>query len=310
MEFNGFLNVLKPPGVTSHDIVKHIRFLAPGVKVGHGGTLDPGAAGVLPILMGKATRLSSYLVDLTKIYRAELYLGVNTDTEDSSGEVLSRTEVPSYLEKAEIENALQSFQGELLQLPPMYAAVKEKGKKLYDYARSGVTVERTPREVNIYSTTFIDYFPPHRIIFDVECSKGTYIRTLCAQIGEFLGLGGHMSFLVRKGVGPLSLTQSFSLKEIEYAVQQGKLHEILLPLDIIFGHLEPLCLDYKNVRALSQGQKLPFNKIASFINKQNEVVDEKLAPVYTTQREFVLLARWIKKDSASFILKPEKVFNL
>ena len=197
-----------------------------------------------------------------------------------------------------------------MQLPPMYAAVKEKGKKLYDYARSGVNVERTPRKVKIYSIAFIDYFPPHRIVFDVECSKGTYIRSLCAQIGEFLGVGAYMSFLVRKGVGPLSLPQSFSLKEIENAVEQGKFYEILLPLDIIFRHLEPLFLDHKNVRALTQGQQLPFNKIASFINTtQNEIIDENLVPVYTTQREFVLLARWIQKDSASFKLKPEKVFK-
>ncbi|MDO9535260.1 MAG: tRNA pseudouridine(55) synthase TruB [Bacillota bacterium] len=305
---DGFINVLKPPGLTSHDVVDHIRKAFHGIKVGHGGTLDPGAAGVLPILLGRATRLSSYLLDFSKVYRAELLLGLSTDTADSFGKVIAQKEVPS-LNIQVIERVLDLFKGEIEQIPPMFAAVKHKGKKLYQYAREGITIERKPRTVQIYSIELIDYIHPARIIFDVKCSKGTYIRTLCAQIGDALSCGGHMSFLLRKEVGKFILPDSYTLEEVNNFVINEE-REYLLPMDFLFQGLDHLVLDQDKIKSLIQGCSLSYkNLFGETSNPVSAPVDEKLMPVYTTKREFTALARWKSDSQSSFVLKPEKVFK-
>lgn len=305
---DGFINVLKPPGLTSHDVVHHIRKAFNGIKVGHGGTLDPGAAGVLPILTGKATRLSSYLLDFSKVYRAELLLGISTDTADSFGKVIASREVPS-LNIKEIENILALFKGEIEQIPPMFAALKHKGKKLYQYAREGITIERNPRTVQIYSIQLIDYLPPERVIFEVKCSKGTYIRTLCAQIGDLISCGGHMSFLLRKEVGNFILSNSFTLEEINKFAENEE-RDCLLPMDFIFQGLDHLVLNHENIKSLIHGCSLSYkNMLEETGNHVTQPVDEKLMPVYTTKREFAALARWKSDSQSSFVLKPDKVFK-
>ena len=302
---DGFLNVLKPPGLTSHDVVEHIRKIT-RVKVGHGGTLDPGAAGVLPVLLGKATRLSSYLVDFSKTYRAELFLGLSTDTADASGKIIKTASSFNFSLK-DIEKVLQSFEGEIMQIPPMFSALKHRGKKLYEYARQGKTVERNPSAVKIYSIKILEYLPPQRLYFEVKCSKGTYIRTLCAQIGDALGCGGHMAFLLRKEVGPFVLSESHALEDISgKTLSEG----LLLPLDFLFQGTDYLILGHKDILSLLQGRFLPLKEISNrAINVFCEPISEKVIPVYTNKKEFAVLARWKYAHGSGFILKPEKVFK-
>ncbi len=208
---DGILNVLKPPGMTSFDIVAYLRSLLKEKKIGHTGTLDPGAVGVLPVCIGKATKTIEYLTDKDKVYRAELTLGVSTDTQDNYGNVLKVCEVN--FTKEQICNAIKSFVGRYSQIPPMYSAIKVEGKKLYELAREGITIERKPRDVTIHSINILD-IRDNKAVFDVECSKGTYIRTLCSDIGDKLGCGGHMSFLVRTKAGNFELSDSLTLEEI------------------------------------------------------------------------------------------------
>jgi tRNA pseudouridine55 synthase len=307
---DGFLNLLKPPGLTSHDVVEQVRALFPDHKVGHGGTLDPGAAGVLPVLLGKATKLSSYLVDFPKIYRAELFLGLTTDTADSSGKIIAQKN-PFSFKSEEIERVLNSFTGEIQQIPPMFAAIKQKGKKLYQYAREGITVERKPRTVNIYYLKLIDYFPPERIILEVKCSKGTYIRTLCSQIGDALGCGGHMSFLLRKEVGEFLISQTHLLEDLINLCNTGTAEQLLRPLDFPFRKADGLLLSQEGTKYLFHGRFLFLKELQD--KSRNAVikpVDEKIVPVYTTEREFVGLARWKFDSISGFTLKPEKMIKL
>ncbi len=306
---DGFLNFLKPPGLTSHDVVEQIRTLFPRTKVGHGGTLDPGAAGVLPILLGKATKFSPYLVDFPKVYRAELFLGLTTDTADSSGKIISQKE-PLPLRVEEIERVLTSFTGEIQQVPPMFAAIKQKGKKLYEYARQGITVERKPRTVNIFYIKAVDYFPPERILLEVKCSKGTYIRTLCSQIGDALGFGGHMSFLLRKEVGNFTLFQANTFEDLNYLSSIDNAGKLLLPPDFPFRNMGGMVLNQESIKNLFHGRSLPLKELKSKPgNLVREPVDEKIVPVYTTKGEFMGLARWKTDKISEFTLKPERIIK-
>ncbi|SRR6056297_106099 len=204
-EFNGIINVIKPPHMTSHDVVNHIRRKHNIAKVGHTGTLDPMACGLMTICLGKATKISEYLLSEDKIYRAEVTFGIKTDTQDIWGNIVEKSE--KLPDEQELMKVMKSFTGKILQKPPMYSAVRHKGKKLYELAREGKTVERKSREVEIKSLKLIN-FNGFNATFDVHCTKGTYIRTLCEDIGESLGCGGTMSFLLRIKSGPFSLTDA------------------------------------------------------------------------------------------------------
>ncbi len=228
---NGILNILKPPGMTSHDVVSVVRKKMNIKKVGHTGTLDPNASGVLPICVGQATKISQFLLDGKKKYRAELTLGLETDTEDIYGEIIKQNEV--LCSKAEVEDAILSFVGTYDQIPPMYSALKVKGKKLYELARQGIEVERASRKVTIYSIDIIEYYDK-KVIFDVLCSKGTYIRTLCKDIGEALGCGGVMSFLLRTESSGFNLNTSITIEELQ---ETEDVKDILLPLDYPLEHM-------------------------------------------------------------------------
>lgn len=212
---DGILNVYKPREWTSHDIVAKIKKIT-GEKVGHTGTLDPLAQGVLPVLIGKGTLCSKYLVNHNKKYRVELKLGKRTDTLDAEGEVIEEKEVPEeLLEKLNIENIrknLKKFEGQIEQIPPMYSAIKVKGKKLYEYARKGQNVEIPTRKIMIYSIDLVDILKSENVIvFDVFCGKGTYIRTLCEDIAKSFGTIGFMQNLLRTQVGEFRLEDSISL---------------------------------------------------------------------------------------------------
>lgn len=253
---NGIINVLKPAGMTSFDVVGFLRKVAGQKKIGHTGTLDPSAVGVLPICLGNATRAIEFIIDKDKVYRAELTLGTATDTQDSSGNVIFSGEVKA--DKHEIAEAIMSFVGEVDQLPPMYSAIKIDGKKLYEFARLGETIERQPRKIRIFDIKIVKIWnefeslpgsepgSENRIIkkalFDVHCSKGTYIRTLCHDIGEKLGCGGHMSFLVRTRAGKYDLDTALTLEEIKELAAYRRLEGRLIPVETVFEELESIQL--------------------------------------------------------------------
>jgi tRNA pseudouridine55 synthase len=209
---SGIINVLKPPGMTSHDVVSFVRRAFGLKKVGHAGTLDPAAAGVLPVFLGSATRLIEYTTDCDKEYRVELTFGYATDTGDDTGEIIAKS--PDFDLQPDIVNkVIKSFRGKIKQLPPMHSAIKIDGKKLYEYARQGLEIERQPRDVEIYDITILK-MEKNLVLFDVNCSKGTYIRSLCTDIGNKLGIPAVMSFLVRTRVGSFTLSQARTLEEI------------------------------------------------------------------------------------------------
>lgn len=212
---NGIINVLKPVGMTSTDIVRWVLKKTQAEKAGHIGTLDPGAAGVLPICVGKATRLAEYHSNQGKYYRAEITLGITTDTQDAFGKEINK--VTPNVAQEDFLRVLDNFLGEIEQVPPMYSAIRRNGKHLYEYARQGLEVDRVKRLVTIHKLEMIEWqdgiFP--KALIDVECSKGTYIRTLCQDIGEELGCGAHMSFLLRLRAGSFTLDASHTLEEID-----------------------------------------------------------------------------------------------
>ncbi len=209
---DGIFNVLKPPGMTSHDVVGALRKILNMKKIGHGGTLDPLAAGVLPVFAGTATRFLEYAAHEEKSYRAELTFGIRTDTGDTEGKIIARSPVRP-LDQEEIEAALASFRGEGTQIPPMYSAISVKGTKLYKLARRGIEVERKPRPITLFTLEEVDY-TGDTLVFDVTCSKGTFIRTLCEDIAAKLGMEGTMSFLLRRSAGVFRLEDAHTLQEI------------------------------------------------------------------------------------------------
>lgn len=247
---DGILNVLKPPGMTSFDIVAYLRSLLKEKKIGHTGTLDPGAVGVLPVCIGKATKTIDYLTDKDKVYRAELTLGVSTDTQDSCGKVLKVCETNCSQEQ--ICDAIKSFVGKYRQIPPMYSAIKIEGKKLYELAREGVTIERQPRDLTIHSINILD-IRDNKAIFDVECSKGTYIRTLCSDIGDKLGCGGHMSFLVRTRAGNFELSNSLTLEEIYEYSKNNSISEKVSSIEEVFKDLDRVDLNNLETKKIING---------------------------------------------------------
>jgi tRNA pseudouridine55 synthase len=212
---DGVLNLLKPPGMTSHDVVSVVRRALQTKKVGHTGTLDPGVAGVLPICVGKATRLADFIMGDDKAYRAEITFGVETETADSFG-VVTAVRSAGHIRRGDVAYVLPRFTGEIMQVPPMVSAVKVGGKKLYELAREGRSIARQPRPVTIHRLQLLDFFPGERpvAVLDVVCSKGTYIRTLAEDLGRALGVGAHLSHLVRTRSGPFRLSETTTLEEL------------------------------------------------------------------------------------------------
>ncbi len=249
---NGFLNILKPPGMTSHDVVNYIRKKA-AVKTGHTGTLDPAAAGVLVLALGKGTKLAAYISGEKKEYRVELKLGTATDTFDATGRVTATKTVPP-LNRMLLIQVLAGFKGPQKQIPPMFSALHYKGKRLYELAREGREVARLPRDINIYALDSVQIITD-TVIFDVSCSPGTYIRTLCVDIAEKLGTVGHMSFLVRKKVGCFTIEQASLLEEFGEAEEEA-LEQALYPLEYPFKEYPSLELEDVQAVRFKHGGKI------------------------------------------------------
>lgn len=233
---NGIVNIIKPPGMSSHQVVGFLRRTLKTKKVGHTGTLDPGASGVLPLVVGNATKISNYLIENDKTYVAEATLGISTSTQDSSGETVDLNTGFTVSPK-ELAEGLASFKGSISQIPPMSSAIRVGGKRLYELDRKGISIPREPRNVEIYSINLERIWSEGdnfgfgtRVLFRVSCSKGTYIRTLCHDLGEKLGIGAHMSGLVRVASGPFNIANSFLLEEIVSFAEQGN-YDFLLPME-------------------------------------------------------------------------------
>ncbi len=252
---DGVLIINKPKGYTSHDVVNVVRKKLNIKKVGHTGTLDPNATGVLPLLIGKGTKLSKYLIEHKKTYVATLKLGTKTDTGDSSGDIIEEKPIEFPVDEEKIKKVLNSFLGKQNQIPPMYSAIKVNGKKLYEYARKGQAVELKPRKIEIYSTELKNYDEKDKIVFEVECSKGTYIRVLCEDIAKSLGTAGHMEELQRTKVDKFDIKESLSLEELDNINIEDK----IISMEDIFKSNLKIDLDNKKLVLFLNGVQLTFN---------------------------------------------------
>lgn len=264
---SGIIIIDKPKGITSHNCISKLRYLLKQRKIGHCGTLDPMASGVLPIMVGSAVKASEYLIDHDKRYFAGIKLGVSTDTQDITGNVLNEHKgtLPSFEEFAE---AAKSFQGEIMQIPPMYSALKVGGMKLYDLAREGVTVERKARKVSIYSCEPIEQ--NGEFFLDVKCSRGTYIRTLCADIGEKLGCGACMSSLRRTEVDVFKLKDAVIFDDLNDMTQEEILSH-LIPTEKMFLHLPEARMDEFFNRLYFHGEKIRLGKLRGINGEAGDI---------------------------------------
>ncbi len=233
---NGFINLLKPSGMSSSDAVTIARRITGQKKCGHSGTLDPLAAGVLPLCMGRATKLFDYIMEKDKEYLAELTLGIETDTQDADGEIIATGDADAVSEDA-VRAVLVQFRGVIQQQPPMYSALVHQGKKLYKLARSGEEIERAHREITITALELVERTGPHSYLLRIGCTKGTYVRTLCTDIGRALGCHGYLSFLLRTASGIFTLAETVTIEELEILRDRGQLNDVLLPMDYPLGHL-------------------------------------------------------------------------
>ena len=249
--FNGLIIIDKEAGFTSHDVVSRVRKILSFRKVGHTGTLDPDATGVLPICIGKGTRVSDMLVMSDKEYVAKVRMGTVTDTQDISGKVLS-VEDCAHITRKEIEDAIGHFIGEIEQIPPMYSAIKIDGQKMYDLARQGIEVERKPRKITIYDIVLCEV-ENSTFTMKVRCSKGTYIRTLCHDIGQYLGCGACMETLRRTGSSIFGIEDAITLSQLEKAVMEGRLDRVILPVDTVFTQYDPVIVDDEIKTRLKNG---------------------------------------------------------
>ncbi len=295
---NGIINVKKEKGFTSFDVVAKLRGILHQKKMGHTGTLDPDATGVLPVCIGKSTKVCGLLTDKDKVYEATLLLGVTTDTLDMTGTVLQEKEVTC--SEAEVETVIKSFEGKISQIPPMYSALKVNGRKLCDLARDGVEVERKAREVEIFSIQIKKMALP-RVVFEVHCSKGTYIRTLCQDIGEKLGCGGAMETLLRKKVANFTLEEAHTIDEIEAFYKNGELDKILLPTDTVFPTYTKGFIVPEAAKILNNGNKLKKEDFSEALL----VEDMEEICVYNEKKHFAGIYRWEQEQG---FFRPVKMF--
>lgn len=294
----GILNVYKPKGMTSHDVVSFVRRNFQMKRVGHTGTLDPMAEGVLPILVGKATKLSDLLTAEEKRYTACVRLGMVTDTDDVSGTVLETRKVA--VTETDIQKAVRCFVGETEQIPPMYSAIKVNGQKLYQLARKGIVTERKPRRITVFSAEIFD-FDGVSFGLSVHCSKGTYIRALCRDIGERLGTGAAMASLLRTQSGMFRLEQSHTPEEIEAAAKNGTAEALLISADEALAHLPFVRADDENSAKIKCGIRLRPQQLGI-----GKFCENELFRVYMGE-ELLCILKVIKEEN-QFVLAMEKSF--
>lgn len=298
---NGIINVYKEKGYTSHDVVAKLRGILHMKKIGHTGTLDPEAEGVLPVCLGKATGLCSMITDWGKTYEAVMLLGTTTDTQDTTGTVTAENEV--HVTELEVIEACSSFVGEYYQTPPMYSALNYKGHKLYELARQGIEIERAARKITIHALHINEMNladDEKTVTFTVECSKGTYIRTLCEDIGKKLGCGACMKKLVRTRVGCFGLDDSLTLEQIEEMTHNQTVEEHIVPIDEMFP-------DYRKLTVLEEYEKLLYNgnafPAAAVSMQEADLMEQECFRIYDSHAAFIGIFRW-----SACVFKPVKMF--
>lgn len=298
---HGVLPLWKESGMTSHDCVFQLRKILKTKKVGHTGTLDPSVEGVLPICIGQATRIAEYITDSGKEYLAVVSIGTSTETEDADGAVVEKDASMKEISREKMEEALTKLTGEITQIPPMYSAVKVKGKRLYEYARQGIEVERPERKVFIEEIELLgeeEMFEGEEVTFSirVKCGKGTYIRTLAVQIGELLGYPAHMASLVRTCSGTFVKKQCVTLKEVERAMEAGEIDPYLRPVEEALQAFPFVEMDEDMYVKIKNGQVLPIN----------DTLQEREKVVFTKNNRAV--AVYIEHPTKKGLMKPEKMF--
>ncbi|MBR5268197.1 MAG: tRNA pseudouridine(55) synthase TruB [Lachnospiraceae bacterium] len=295
--YDGIINVYKEKGFTSFDVVAKMRGILGQRKVGHTGTLDPAAEGVLPVCAGKGTRLCDMLTDHDKTYRATMLLGVVTDTQDTTGTILEEKDA-SHLTEEEVREAIMSFVGDYDQIPPMYSALKVDGKKLYELAREGKVIERKARPVTIHEIVIESMNLPE-VVMSVSCSKGTYIRTLCNDIGEKLAVGGCMKELLRTKVGRFVLEETLTLADLQKLKEEGRLEEAVFPLEAVFAELP-------EIRATEEGLDKLLRNGNPFRYKGIETVSEGDAyRTYSMDGQFIGIYEYSEEKHMFY---PRKIF--
>jgi len=291
---HGIINIYKEKGFTSHDVVAKLRGITGQRKIGHTGTLDPDATGVLPVCLGKATKLCNLLTDKDKTYETVLLLGKTTDTQDVSGAVLEE-QTTDYLIEEAVQECIRGFIGSYDQLPPMYSAIKIGGKKLYELAREGKEIERKARTVTIHDIQVREIDLP-RVKMEVSCSKGTYIRTLCHDVGQRLGCGGCMEELIRTRVGRFTLNDSISLAEAEKLKANGTLQEIIIPIDAMFE-------TYQRIVLSGEAQRLAYNGNTFTIPGGSDHYDDEYVRVYNSDGRFIAIYSYSNEKKNFQIVK-------
>jgi tRNA pseudouridine55 synthase len=297
---DGILNINKPWGKTSFSIVAMVKRLSGERRVGHGGTLDPMATGVLPICLGQGTRVTEFLLDATKAYRAEIELGVATDTYDGSGRIIQQGD-SSGISRAQLESALSPFCGLITQIPPMYSAVKHHGKRLYELARAGIEVKRKSRLAKIDHLELVGWQPPVATI-EVVCGKGTYIRSLAHDLGQVLGCGAYLKSLVRLRYGLFSIRDALSADQLKDAFSYGYWQHFVYPIDIVLTHWKAVVVDDDTSRAIHNGCPVVFDTHDSDLECHSA---ESYCRAYTYDGCFLGVLRFNPNEGQ---WQPEKVF--
>ena len=300
---DGLINVYKEKDYTSFDVVAKLRGILKQKKIGHTGTLDPMAEGVLIVCLGKATKLVDLLVTSTKEYKASMQLGIETNTEDITGKVLKESDSWKNLDEKTITDTIMSFVGVYEQLPPMFSAIKKDGKKLYEYARQGVSIEREKRPVEIITISDIKVDKPF-VHFDVKCSKGTYIRSLCRDIGEKLGCGATMSALLRNELHGMYVKDSYTLEEIELLRDDNALDRCIIPMDALLGEYRRLEIKSEASKLLLNGNKLFINSFVVPFSDDDMPKSDELFRVYENN----MLTALYKYNADESMFVPYKMF--
>ncbi|KYO65763.1 tRNA pseudouridine(55) synthase TruB [Thermovenabulum gondwanense] len=295
----GIINLIKPPGITSHDAVSYLRKVFFIKRIGHGGTLDPGACGVIPIFIGKATRTIEYFENCDKEYIAEITLGKTYDTGDNFGNLIDEKD-PSKITFEDFRDVISKYIGEIEQIPPMYSAVKVRGIKLYEYARKGMEIERKPRKICIHTIKILDFKNPIARI-KIHCSKGTYIRALCEDIGKDLGCGAHMSLLIRTRSGPFTIEKSVTFEEIEKYYRTNEINRFLLPVDKMLNSImKKVNIPYEKEQIIKRNF-IPLDKLS----EDFRVYNEDYYMLYDKNNVFFGIG---KLDSGGKIIRFHKIF--
>jgi tRNA pseudouridine55 synthase len=297
---SGLLNINKPKGITSHDVVNRVRRLAGQRRVGHAGTLDPMATGVLLVCLGQATRLIEYVMAGQKQYRATIRFGVTTDTLDAEGQVTAVND-PSSLSETQLRTILPTFLGDIEQIPPLFSAIKQEGRPLYKQARAGKVIEVAPRRVTIHALTWISWQPPD-LILDITCSAGTYIRALARDVGKAAGPGAHLAELTRTASGPWQLAEAVSLEQLEWEAAQdvSAWQRYLHPPDQAVSHLPPVILAEEAVKYVQQGRQFQIEDAPYLVN---------VGPIraYTPGGDFLAILTSVEPNAK--LWQPRKVFQ-